>query len=292
MMRLLTILVLFSVGVQGQYTKNVRTMGSGIKVGFGVHNPGPNTNGKPLLTVIFLHGIDHCLPNNGSQFDTTTIYGIQHVTLKNIPAQVLTKALPVRRVPGTVGAAGLEKTAVIFPQCRYGQIWPAEYVIEMIEYIKERPTIYDTNRIILTGYSLGGFGVNIAIANQYCRDNIAGFFAVAPGGYLSGFPYAAVAASGVWYETFHNIGDKLAPISVSDNLVAGLNAQRPVVPVQYERLNYQAPIFNSNSHDYNNAYYDTTAGNDSWNLTNGNTWTNYESFYQRIFRLNKQHPHR
>jgi len=267
-------------------------MASGIKVGFGVHNPGANTDGRPLITVIYLHGIARNLPNNGSQFDTTTIFGVQHVTLENIPAQVKLAPLPLRQVPGTVGSTYREKTAVIFPQCRYGQTWPVEYVWEMLDYIEENPTIYDVNRIILTGYSLGGFGVNIALADARCRDDIAGFFAVAPGGYLSGFPYAAVANSGVWYETFHNVGDRLAPISVSDNLVAGINAQRPVMPVQYARLNYQPPIFNSNSHDYNNSYYDTTSNNDSWNMTNGNTWVNAESFYERIFRLNKKHPHR
>ncbi len=82
--------------------------------------------------IVFLHGRSL----SGNNLESVKRYGVLNEVIKR------------RRVPALVVA----------PQCPAGQQWNPDKVMKLISYLKQNFRV-DTNRIYLTGMSMGGYGV-------------------------------------------------------------------------------------------------------------------------------------
>lgn len=293
MRRVLTILCFFlALASEGQYVKAVLTSGTGyptnagnadnIKMTYGFHIPPANPNGRLHPVVIYLHGIDH----KGEYVDTTSTSGIDRVFLKGTPLQVKTKPLPYFLPPAMTGASNLYRFAVFAPMLYKGfGTWHVAYGIEMIKLIKTNfANVCDTNRIYFVGFSLGGGGVLTFAGNKFINENTAAFFSIAPG-YNSATNYQNQTDWNTRLFVYHCRWDKLAPVSVSDNIVYNLNIRRSLSPVQYKCI--QDSIGGVNFHDIWPQILDTIPG-DTYRMTNGDTWVNAEVIYRTMLRFAKQ----
>jgi len=110
---------------------------------------------------------------------------------------------------------------VVSPQCPANDRWHADELIAMLDEICARHAV-DTNRIYLTGLSMGGYG-SWALAAQHPER----FAAVAPicgGGEIidvllaSRSKAAAIKKLGIW--AFHGGKDPVVPLSESERMVA------------------------------------------------------------------------
>jgi predicted peptidase len=110
---------------------------------------------------------------------------------------------------------------VISPQCPEGHWWPAktEMLINLLDDIVSRYDV-DTERIYLTGLSMGGFGT-WTLACEYPSR----FAAIAPicGGYEP-FLAGKLKDTAVW--AFHGAKDKIVPVRRSEEMVDAINAKQ------------------------------------------------------------------
>lgn len=159
--------ILFSVLSSAQQVAKGLTASNGVFIGFEQYTPtdyaaNPNTK-YPLI--IFLHGI-------GERGNGTT-------DLANINANAIPKYLSQGNKMTFTWNGKTETFLVLSPQlsASYGY-WQNFYVDEMIKYAKQNLRI-DTNRIILTGLSLGGGGVwsysgaSLANAKQFAAIGVS-----------------------------------------------------------------------------------------------------------------------
>ncbi len=109
---------------------------------------------------------------------------------------------------------------LVSPQCPEGEHWSNEVLNGLLDDVIARHAV-DTNRVYLTGLSMGGYGT-WSLAAQYPGR----FAAIAPicgGGerirlLLSGGPRAqALKTLGVW--AFHGAKDPVVPLSESERMV-------------------------------------------------------------------------
>lgn len=106
---------------------------------------------------------------------------------------------------------------VVSPQCPEGQWWSPEVLINLLDEIVDRYAV-DTDRIYLTGLSMGGFGT-WDLACLYSER----FAAIAPicgGG--RGFMADRLKSVPVW--AFHGAKDNLVPLRESEEMVQAVNA--------------------------------------------------------------------
>lgn len=132
-----------TVFLNGYSTSKMETMtyatnfvsSTGFKLNYRVAVPdvGPKV---PLL--IYLHDIDGCGDDNISQMQRENVGRILQYMVEE-----------------------KEDAVLIVPQCSVGDSWNGEYlkaVTELTEWYKTSALI-DTNRVYLTGFSMGGYGV-------------------------------------------------------------------------------------------------------------------------------------
>lgn len=247
---------------------------------------------------IYEHGIDHAL-KGGADYNLSTIVA----TLTNKSMPFLCRPgfdLPLMQIPGTVGTTGQERAGMIAVQCKFDEAWDASYTVATINHIKNNLSgTFDTDRIYFFGYSYGGMGGWKGLANSFCRDNIPYWFLLSPGPYPSGFPYGAVAASGVQIDVVQHVNDQVALYSNgwSNVPVQGINTQSPVAPVQYWLLKDNTDTWysdngTSNKHGTWKLINDVTMAHTP-TLIGGDLWVRNEVVpFQRALRFNRKHPTR
>ncbi|HTE31958.1 MAG TPA: hypothetical protein VK666_16365 [Chryseolinea sp.] len=293
-------------------TTGTITISSGELRGFMLYTPPPGagksgtiqpTDNKPAI-FIYQHGIDHALnypvANAAQDFNLSTI--VAALTNKSMPFLCRPGVdMPLMQVPGTVGSAGQERVGMIAVQCKYDEAWDASYTVATINYIINNLSgSFDVNRIYFFGYSYGGMGGWKGLANTFCRDNIPYWFILSPGPYPAGFPYAAVAASGVQIDVCQHKSDTVATQGWGEDPIAPLNQNSPVSPVQYWKMADLTPTWYSDALTGTNNNYHAT-----WKLINdftmahnptlstGDVWIRNEIIpFQRALRFNKNHMHR
>ena len=125
---------------------------------------------------------------------------------------------------------------VLSPQCPSGRWWTDVDVIEMVMGMLDKVCkdyLVDTNRIYLTGLSMGGFGT-WALAMQY-PDRFAAIAPVSGGGNM----YLAHRLKNVPVRVFHGAKDKHVPLRLSQNVAGALRqAGGKVELIVYPRLGH------------------------------------------------------
>ncbi len=101
---------------------------------------------------------------------------------------------------------------VVSPQCPKGQWWDEQTLIGLLDEL-EAQYVVDTNRVYLTGLSMGGFGT-WSLATKY-PDRFAAIAPVCGGGY----PYLAYRLAKVPIWAFHGAKDRRVPLYESKRMV-------------------------------------------------------------------------
>ncbi len=215
---LLSICMLCGVyGLQAQQTAKSLTTSWGIYIGFYEFKPYNYATQptKKFPLIIFLHG-------TGERGNGTT--QLSRVLTHGVPKNCANGSTMTFTVNGVT-----ESFLVLSPQLSgsYGG-WQSFYVDEMIAYAKQNLQV-DTNRIFLTGLSLGGGGTLEYITENASRPaKLAAVAPVCPSNvYDAGLPAVAAAQLPVW--SFHAIDDYTCPYTVTTRTINGINAQNPVV---------------------------------------------------------------
>jgi predicted peptidase len=110
---------------------------------------------------------------------------------------------------------------LVAPQCPEGELWSNDLLLALLDEVC-RTCAVDTNRVYLTGLSMGGYGTwNLGLAHP------ARFAAIAPicgGGefvpILLTPDKAALKSLGVW--AFHGAKDTVVPVEESQRMIAFL----------------------------------------------------------------------
>jgi predicted peptidase len=153
---------------------------------------------KRWPVVLFLHG----LGERGSNIWQTTVHG---------PVQYIAKHPDFPFV-------------LVAPQCP-GEEWSAEVVLGVLDQVEARYAV-DTNRVYLTGLSMGGYGV-WDLATSHAER----FAAVAPisgGGEMLGvivsgkLPDKTQSLKDLPFWVFHGRKDEVVPLSESERMVAAV----------------------------------------------------------------------
>ena len=209
-----------SEGTAQQVAKTL-TASNGTQIGFYEYKPaGYNPTGSykhPII--IFLHGI-------GERGNGTT-------ELPRVKTQALPKYIDRGHKMTFMWNGKMESFIVLSPQLdsKYGS-WQQFYTKEMLEYAKKNLNI-DTNRIILTGLSLGGGGVwNYASASL---ANASQFAAIAPICGTCSITTACNIANAklpVWTE--HASNDPTVSVNCTINANIAINKCSPAVkPLEF-----------------------------------------------------------
>lgn len=209
--------VLVCLSSSAQQVARSLTTGGGLFIGFYEFKPLDYTANptKRYPAIIFLHGI-------GERGDGTS--QLSRVLTHGIPKNIANGSTMTFTVNGVT-----ESFIVLSPQLSplYGG-WPGQYVDAMMNYAKQNLRV-DTNRIFLTGLSLGGGGTleyitsadgnaaKLAAAASVCPSNV----------YDAGLTWVNQAQLPVW--SFHAIDDPTCPVTVTNRLFNGLNNLNPAV---------------------------------------------------------------
>lgn len=215
---LCVILVAGRTIAQSPYTNEILNSSNGDKVGFLQYLPKeystePSSIRHPII--IFLHGI-------GERGNGTT--ELQKVGWVGMP-RIINAGNKMR----FTWNGKTETFLVIAPQCplKYG-MWPQLFVDELIEYARKDLRI-DTNRIYLTGLSMGAGGSMKYITNGAANYpyKIAACATIAPPCVFGTGKNVAAANLPVW--AWHAQDDPIVPASCTRNMVNGINSWNPVV---------------------------------------------------------------
>lgn len=140
---------------------------------------------------------------------------------------------------------------VIAPQCPEGQRWDSESLNRLLDHVIDKYSV-DTNRVYLTGLSMGGYGT-WSLGVSYPQR----FAAIAPicgGGQvidvvLAGYgkPFNPVTYLPVW--AFHGAKDPVVPVEESERMLA---AMKRINAVDAKLTVYPGVEHNSWTQTYNN----------------------------------------
>lgn len=209
-------LLLTVTGTAQQVAKGL-TASNGQFIGFLEYKP-TNYNADPSIRyplIIFLHGI-------GERGNGTT--QISSVAANGIP-KYINAGNPMR----FYWNGKWETFLVLSPQLSssYGD-WQDFYVEEMIKYAKANLQI-DTNRIILTGLSLGGGGTwHYSTSSLANAQKLAAIGAVC--GTCSAVTPANIANANLPLWAFHALDDGVVGAGCTTSQVANVNAANPLIP--------------------------------------------------------------
>jgi predicted peptidase len=112
---------------------------------------------------------------------------------------------------------------VVSPQCPESEHWSNDVLLSLLDDVIARLAV-DTNRVYLTGLSMGGYGT-WSLGTQY-PERFAAIAPICGGGepvrivLAGGKKAAALKAMGVW--AFHGGKDPVVPLSESERMVAAL----------------------------------------------------------------------
>jgi poly(3-hydroxybutyrate) depolymerase/uncharacterized protein (DUF2141 family) len=226
------------------------TAANGTYIGFWEYKPtfynaDPN---RKFPLIIFLHGI-----------------GEQGSNLNNVLANAIPKYIAAGHTMTFTYNGQSETFLVLSPQLQGGSwTWPTFYVAEMIKYAKQNLRV-DTNRIYLTGLSLGGGGTWKYAAESY--NNARQLAAIAPVcGTCSDWSFSDMATSiapanlPVW--AFHASNDGVVGYGCTTGAIGMLNSFNPgVAPIM--------SIYPNGDHYIWDRSYDTTH---NWHNPNMYEW--------------------
>jgi hypothetical protein len=214
------------------------TGSNGVAIGFYEYKPSNYVTTTKYPLIIFLHGISE--RGNG----TTELYKVK--------SQGIPKNIEAGNKMTFTWNGKTETFLVLAPQCRKtDSLWYPFYVDEMIKYAKKSLSI-DTNRIILTGLSMGGGGVwqnscgSIAQASRF-----AAITPVAAACLMNNGRNIALGKPSVY--AFHGLNDP-TPVAKGSCTVAALaeiNRNAPPMPAV-------GTLYNTTSHVVWPMAYDTT----------------------------------
>lgn len=211
---ILSLLVLISFsGFSQQVVKNL-TAANGVFIGFYEYKPVDYTPTKKYPVIVFMHGI-------GERGNGTT-------EISRVKAQGIPKYISYGHKMTFTWNGKTETFLVLSPQLSssYGS-WPSFYAEEMIRYAKANLSV-DTNRIFVTGLSLGGGGTwKYAIANPNNAKAIAGLAPVC-GTQQSG-DYCNIARANLPVYAFHSENDPTVSVNATRNQVNAVNNCAPAV---------------------------------------------------------------
>lgn len=211
------IFLFITSGVYSQQIARSLTASTGLFIGFYEYKPA-NYDADPSKKyplIIFLHGI-------GERGNGTT-------QLPMILANGIPKYINAGHNMQFTSLSGQQETfLVLSPQlsASYGS-WQNIYVEEMLKYARSNLRI-DTNRIYLTGLSLGGGGTwNYATASLANAKQFAAIAPVCGTNNWSNLCNLATANVPVW--AFHAQDDGVVPASHTHNAINTLNSCNPAV---------------------------------------------------------------
>lgn len=284
MKRIFLVILLFcSLTSKGQIDYFTLLGNDGFLIGCGVHLAPPNPFGHKDPWIIYLHGIDHLRVHPINANDTTRI---PVISTKGTPKLVANAPMPLQHKPGG-GPTDYYRYNVAFCQGDSDDSqWPLDKPRTLTTYIRNTyGATTDTSLMILVCYSLGGGGgyslIHYAPLLQYFK-----YVVIIAGGYINTPEYPTIAPSGMNIDVFSTIGDQLASVTLADNWVNGIKGQNPTVIPNFFRLKDLSLTNNPTDHDLMVQYFaeDTTAG-ETYQMTNGDTWTKTETIYQRGLRF-------
>lgn len=235
---LLLCAILSPVFLKAQLTAKGLTGSNGVFIGFYEYKPSNYVTTTKYPLIIFLHGISE--RGNG----TTELYKVQ--------SQGIPKNIAAGNKMTFTWNGKTETFLVLMPQCRKtDSLWYPFYVDEMIKYAKKSLSI-DTNRIILTGLSMGGGGVwqnscgSIAQASRF-----AAITPVAAACLMNNGRNIALGKPSVY--AFHGLYDVTAVAKGSCTVaaLAEINKNAPPMPAV-------GTLYNTTSHVVWPMAYDTT----------------------------------
>jgi hypothetical protein len=207
---LMLAMLLTGVAATAQQVEKGLTASNGVFIGFleykpADYNSNPNTK-YPLI--IFLHGI-------GERGNGTT-------QLQNVAGTAIPRYIKDGHTMTFTWNGKTETFLVLSPQLspNYGW-WQPFYVEEMINYAKKNMRI-DTNRIILTGLSLGGGGVWSYAAGSL--SNAKKLAAIAPVcGTCQNVTWSNIPNANLPTWAFHASDDGTVPVGCTNGAVTAIN---------------------------------------------------------------------
>src|SRR5690606_4540857 len=198
-----------------QQIENSLTRSDGDRLGFLEYKPAeydPKGSTKYPI-IIFLHGI-------GERGNGTT-------DLKRVACCGLPRIIKLGHKMRFTWNGKTETFLVLSPQCptKYG-MWPAQYVEDLISYAKTNLSI-DTNRIFLTGLSMGGGGTYRYISTNSADQpkKLAAAATICSPCTFSNGRYPVEANLPVW--SFHAADDPTASANCTYAAIDKINAQNP-----------------------------------------------------------------
>lgn len=200
---LVTLLLFFSASAQ----QTVKITSSGI--GYLEYLPqGYNSNKNKYPVVISLHGIK------------------ERGTTSTDPAKIKASVAKVANVglPKYVKSGTKYPFILISPQLKtsYGK-WPADYVMEVLNYVKKKLRI-DPKRIYITGLSLGGGGVWTTVAAY--PNVFAAVLPICPANNVLG-KATAIAKADVPVWGFHGDKDNVVSYTITTKMTNAINGCKP-----------------------------------------------------------------
>jgi poly(3-hydroxybutyrate) depolymerase len=224
------------------------TTSSGIFFGFYEFKP-PNYATSPTTKyplIIALHGIGE--RGNG----TTELY--------RVASQAIPKNIAAGNKMTFTWNGKTESFLVLAPQCRMvDTLWYSYYIDEMINYAKKNLQV-DTNRIVLTGFSMGGGGTwAYASASKSNSTKLAGIAPVCPACLMNNGKNIADANLPVY--AFHALNDttKVALPICTKNAIDSIKKYNPITKPQ-------ATYYTTGGHSIWKSTYDTGYINQNPNI--------------------------
>lgn len=285
------LLLIGGVTANAQFVKGTFVTGTGYpssnntRFAYMEHIPPANSFGHKHPVIVYIAGIDHRGPASTGPTDYSTI---DIIKTKGVALMVASSPMGKFHKPGG-GSTDWYNWAVFTAQVpsTSGTV-PASMVDELIKQrvIAAHGTEVDTNRIIYVGYSLGSGGGMYYSHEVYGLPKISAFFLLASG-YNASPNYPLTAASGAPIFVYHSNVDPTAPVSISNAYVNGINAQNPLVPVNYYRFN-DLTGSPTNDHDRIRFLMEDTTRSLSFSMTNGDTWAYSELIYETGLRYSRK----
>ncbi len=185
-MKILTVLIL---AISFQLNAQLKAIYSQADYPFLLHLPADSILKSKPPVLIFLHGRSL----SGNNLDMVKRYGVIHEIEKG------------RKVPAIVVA----------PQVQAGKSWEPEKVLSVLQFVQKTFNT-DSNRVYVTGMSLGGYGT-LGFAGAYPEIVTAAVALCGGGNTKDGCDLAQVP---LWIQ--HGTNDHAVPISESEKIVKAI----------------------------------------------------------------------
>lgn len=157
----------------------------------------PGTNGQRWPLILFLHGAGE----RGTDIQLAAVHG------------------PLKRVKQGEAFPFI----IVAPQCAAGELWQNEPLVQLLNHVEQKFAV-DTNRVYLTGISMGGYGT-WRLGLQY-PGRFAAIVPICGGGNMIDVILgtwdkgATLKRLPIW--AFHGAKDSVVPPDESERLVAQL----------------------------------------------------------------------